>query len=111
MSKLRNWLNNRMVQITALATAYMPLIAHADWGDDVNAEARKARIALYLICGTVGVGTMVWKGINLLLARANGDHSVTLMDYLKQCCLVGLVAASVPLGVWAWNFFGSGATA
>jgi redox-sensitive bicupin YhaK (pirin superfamily) len=108
MNNWRKWLTHRKAQLGALAVACLPLMARAEWNDTLNTELTNFRVGLYALTGTIAVGTMVWKGAQWLIARSQGDHSVTVMDYLQQCGVILLVGGSLSLGVYLWGVFGSG---
>lgn len=108
MNNWRKWLNNRKAQLGAMMAAYMPLLAHAEWDGTLTTELTKFRLGLYAVTGIVAVGTMVWKGAQWLIARSQGDHSITAMDYIQQCAVIVLVGGSISLGVYLWGVYGTG---
>lgn len=108
MNKWRQKVSNCKARLTVALVALTPLLARADWGETVNGELRKVRIALYLITGTVAVGTLIYKGAQWLIARSQGDHSITAMDYGKQVAVIVAVGGAVALATYAWGVFGTG---
>lgn len=93
-----------------LALALLPLAAHADWMQTVNQYGTAIRIGLYTFAGTLAIGSLVWSGIQWMIARAQGDRSHTFMDYLQQVLVIMCVGAAVALGTAAWSLFGTGGT-
>lgn len=93
-----------------LALALLPLAAHADWLQTINQYGTNIRIGLYTFAGTLAIGSLVWSGVQWLLARAAGDRSHTFMDYVQQVLVIIAVGASIALGTGAWQVFGTGGT-
>lgn len=92
--------------VIPVVTAAMPLIAHADeWDQKSNQLAVKIQTGLYLVGGSLAGVTMLWKGIQWLIARSNGDHSVTFLDYLKQGAAIMAVGAGIVASTAAWSYF------
>lgn len=93
-----------------LALALVPLAAHADWIQVVNQYGTNIRIGLYTLAGILAIGSLIWSGIQWMIARAQGDRSHTFMDYVQQVLVIIAVGASVALGTAAWQLFGTGGT-
>lgn len=91
--------------------AFTPLLARADWTDTANDEMRKFRIGVYTLCGSVALISLCVQGGKWVLARMQGDHSTTAMDYMSQVAVIVVVAGSVALGTYAWGVFGTGSPA
>ena len=108
MNNWRKWLMRRKAQLGAFAVASLPLMARAEWNDTLSTELSNFRLGLYALTGVVAVATLVWKGAQWMIARSQGDHSVTAMDYLQQCGVIVLVGGSFALAVYAWGVFGTG---
>ncbi len=108
MNNWRKWLSNRKTRLGVMMAAYMPLFAQAEWNDTLGTELSNFRLGLYALCVTAAVATMIWKGAQWLIARSQGDHSVTVMDYVQQCAVIIVVGGSLPLGVYLWGVFGTG---
>lgn len=99
----------KIAKLVGLVVCIIPMFAMADaWDQTLVATGRSIRIGMYLIAGTLSVITVVWSGGQWLLARANGDHSHSFLDYLKQLAVVGAVGAGIGLAAWAWGIFGTG---
>ena len=107
MNKWRKRLSSRLTQLMLAALSYMPFLARADWADTANSELLKVRVGIYMLTGTAAVGTMIWKGARWMIARSQGDHSVTAMDYIQQCIVIIIVGGSVALAVYAWGLYAS----
>lgn len=87
----------------------MPLLAKAEWDDTANDEFKKIRVALYALTGTIAVATLIWRGAQWLIARSQGDHSITAMDYIQQVLIIVVVGGSVALAVYAWGLYATSA--
>ncbi len=99
-------------RVTTAALCLAPLLAVAgDWDQTLVEYGRNVRIGLYAIGGSMALGTIVWSGIRWMMARANGDHSHTFMDYLQQIGVIIVVGGSVVLATAAWQVFGTGSPA
>ena len=109
MSKWRKMLEPYKARFIVAMFSLMPLLAKAEWDDTANDEFKKVRVALYAITGTLAVGALVWKGAQWLIARSQGDHSVTAMDYIQQVVITVIVGGSVALGIYAWGLYASSA--
>lgn len=106
-ASLKSIKNNFLTRaVIPVVTVAMPLIAHADeWDQKANQMAQKIQVGLYLIGGTMAGVTMLWKGIQWLIARSNGDHSVTFLDYLKQGGAIAAVGGGIVLATALWQYF------
>lgn len=94
----------------SLALALVPLAAHADWLSTLNQYGTNIRIGLYTLAGTLAIGSLIWSGVQWLIARAQGDRSHTFMDYVQQVMVIICVGASIAIGTAAWQLFGTGGT-
>ncbi|WP_324729585.1 type IV secretion system protein VirB2 [Pseudomonas chlororaphis] len=92
----------------ALLLSSLPLAAMADWAQTLNDLGKDIRTGMYLLAGTIALGTMVWSGIQWMISRSNGDHQYSFLDYMKQAGVVLAVGGAVALGAAAWQVFGSG---
>lgn len=93
-----------------LALALLPLAAHADWLQTVNQYGTNIRIGLYTTAGILAIGSLIWSGIQWMIARAQGDRSHTFMDYVQQVLVIMCVGGAVALGTAAWSIFGTSTT-
>lgn len=92
-----------------LIVCLIPMFAVADaWDQTLVSTGRSIRIGMYLVAGTIALVTIVWSGTQWMIARVNGDHSHSFMDYLKQLAVIGTVGAGIGLAAWAWQIFGTG---
>lgn len=111
---MNNWfkrLRHMQARLFAALVTLTPLLAEAAWDTSANTELRNFRIALYGLTGTAAVATLIWKGAQWMIARSQGDHSVTAMDYVQQVVLIVLVGGSAALAIYAWGMYGTGVTA
>ncbi|WP_308811078.1 type IV secretion system protein VirB2 [Pseudomonas protegens] len=91
---------------------YLPyLVMAAEWDQKLIEIGRAVRIGMYAVGGSLALITLMWSGIKWLIARSNGDHSHTFIDYLQQLGVVGVVGGTLIFGAWAWGVFGSGTIA
>lgn len=106
-AKLTSIKNNLVTRaVIPVVTIAMPLIAHADeWDQKANAMAQKIQTGLYLVGGSMAGVTMLWKGVQWLIARSNGDHSVTFLDYLKQGAAIAAVGGGIVVATALWQYF------
>lgn len=111
MLKARLRLNKTEIQILILALAILPGIASADWQQTLQTWGTNIRLGLYALGGTLGLGSLMWNGIQWMIARATGDRSHTFMDYMQQVGVLVVVGATMVLGAAAWQVFGTGAPA
>lgn len=98
----------QLVKFVVVVIACAPLFAMADWDSTLLEWSRKIRIGLYALGGSAALISLVWCGIKWLIARANGDHSTTFMDYLQQVMVIIAVGAAIVLAAAAWQIFGTG---
>ncbi|NJP03479.1 conjugal transfer protein [Pseudomonas sp. hsmgli-8] len=99
------------IGILLIAVALMPGIASADWLAPIQTWGTNIRLGLYALGGTLGLGCLMWSGINWQIARATGDRSHTFMDYLQQVGVLVVVGGTMVLGAAAWQVFGTSAPA
>lgn len=111
MLKARLRLNKTEITILIMALAILPGIASADWQQTLQTWGTNIRLALYALGGTLGLGALMWNGIQWMIARATGDRSHTFMDYMQQVGVLVVVGATMVLGAAAWQVFGTGAPA
>lgn len=107
-------MTNKQLQIqrmALIALCCMPALAMADWQSSLQTYATNIRLALYALGGTLGLGCLMWSGIQWMIARATGDRSHTFMDYLQQVGVLVVVGGSMVLGAAAWQVYGSGSPA
>ena len=104
--KLNKLKNKIICRVVPVALAAMPMLANADdWDSKANSLALKIQTGLYLIGGSMAGVTMLWKGIQWLIARSNGDHSVTFLDYLKQGASIAAVGGGIVAAAGMWQYF------
>lgn len=103
--------NKTEVGILLVSLALLPGFASADWLDTLQQWGTNIRLGLYALAGTLGLGCLIWSGVQWLIARSTGDRSHTFMDYLQQVGVILVVGGSVALGTAAWQVFGTGAPA
>ncbi|HBP4890402.1 TPA: type IV secretion system protein VirB2 [Pseudomonas aeruginosa] len=109
MRTLRNKGRERLLRLAVFLAVYTPLIAMADeWDQKAVQLARNIRLGMFAIGGSLALLSLLWVGIGWMIARANGDHSKTFMDYVNQVIVIAAVGAALILGAWAWAYFGGG---
>lgn len=108
MLKARLRLTKPQLQILIMTLAILPGIASADWQSQLQLWGTNIRTGLYALGGTLGLGALMWNGIQWMIARATGDRSHTFMDYLQQVGVLVVVGATMVLGAAAWQVFGTG---
>lgn len=107
-------MTNKHLQLQRIALAAlccMPALAMADWQSSLQTWGTNIRLALYALGGTLALGTLMWNGIQWMIARATGDRSHTFMDYLQQVGVLVVVGGTMVLGAAAWQVFGTGTPA
>ncbi|WP_421556740.1 conjugal transfer protein [Pseudomonas kitaguniensis] len=87
----------------------MPAYAMADWLQSLQTWGTNIRLGLYALGGTLGLGCLMWSGIQWMIARSTGDRSHTFMDYLQQVGVLVVVGSTMVFGAAAWQVFGTGA--
>lgn len=92
--------------VVLAATALFPLLAHADWYQTLNDEAKKIQAGLYLLAGTVFLIGIIVGGMRWIIARNTGDHSFGFMDFAMNFGIGALVGGAIAGGTYAWQFFG-----
>jgi hypothetical protein len=102
------WLNKTELHILVIAVACLPAFASADWQQSLQTWGTNIRLALYALGGTLGLGCLMWSGIQWMIARSTGDRSHTFMDYLQQVGVLVVVGGTMVLGAAAWQVFGTG---
>lgn len=100
--------HKQLIKFVVVAIACTPLFAMADWDSTLLEWGRKIRIGLYALGGSAALTSLVWCGIKWLIARGNGDHSTTFMDYLQQVGVIMVVGGALVLAAAAWQVFGTG---
>ncbi|MDP4987941.1 MAG: hypothetical protein NWQ08_07455 [Porticoccaceae bacterium] len=100
--------DKQLVKLLVVVVACTPLLAMAGWDSTLLDWAKKVRIGLYALGGSAALISLCWCGIKWLIARANGDHSTTFMDYLQQVLVIVAVGAAMVVAAGAWQVFGSG---
>lgn len=109
MQKLKTRGREVMLRIAVFLAVYIPFTARADeWDEKAVQLARNIRLGMFAIGGSLALLSLLWVGIGWMLARANGDHSKTFMDYVNQVIVIAAVGAALILGAWAWAYFGGG---
>lgn len=101
----------QLQRIALVALCCMPALAMADWQSSLQTWGTNIRLALYALGGTLALATLMWSGIQWLIARATGDRSHTFMDYLQQVGVLVVVGGTMLLGAAAWQVFGTGTPA
>lgn len=101
----------QLQRIALVALCCMPALAMADWQSTLQTWGTNIRTALYALGGTLALATLMWSGIQWLIARSTGDRSHTFMDYLQQVGVLLVVGGTMVLGTAAWQVFGSAAPA
>ena len=92
-----------------LVLCCMPALAMAaGWDQALQKWGTDIRLALYALGGTLGLGCLMWSGIQWMIARSTGDRSHTFMDYLQQVGVLVVVGGTMVLGAAAWQVFGTG---
>ena len=100
--------NKTELCILLVAVACLPGFASADWQETLQTWGTNIRLALYALGGTLGLGCLMWSGIQWMIARSTGDRSHTFMDYLQQVGVLVVVGGTMVLGAAAWQIFGTG---
>ncbi|WP_440057912.1 conjugal transfer protein [Pseudomonas fragariae (ex Marin et al. 2024)] len=103
-------LGKSIKRLAVLIACLSPAVAMAaGWDTTLQTWGTNIRLALYALGGTLGLGCLMWSGIQWQIARATGDRSHTFMDYLQQVGVLVVVGGTMVLGAAAWQVFGSGA--
>lgn len=98
-----------LYRAAGLALCCMPALAMAaTWDQALQKWGTDIRLALYGLGGTLGLGCLMWSGIQWMIARSTGDRSHTFMDYLQQVAVLVVVGGTMVLGAAAWQVFGTG---
>lgn len=115
MLKRTSMFNTRNLQRAAVLAVCVALPALAmaapstAWSDKLQEYGTNIRLALYALGGTLGLGSLMWSGIQWLISRSTGDRSHTFMDYLQQVGVLVVVGATMVFGAAAWQVFGTSA--
>lgn len=104
-------MNKQELLILTIALVCMPSFASAAWQDTLQTWGTNIRLGLYALGGTLGLGCLMWSGIQWMIARSTGDRSHTFMDYLQQVGVLVVVGGTMLLGAAAWQVFGTTAPA
>jgi hypothetical protein len=108
MKKKSNFAEKTIGWLVVLFCYSPVLVLAADWDAELLNWGRIIRIGMYSIAGVLGLITLLWSGIQWMISRANGDHSHTFMDYMKQVGVLVIVGGTLALGAAAWQVFGTG---
>lgn len=101
-----------LLRTAVLVLCCMPALAMAAaWDQELQKWGTNIRLALYGLGGTLGLGCLMWSGIQWMIARSTGDRSHTFMDYLQQVGVLVVVGGTMLLGAAAWQVFGTGTPA
>lgn len=103
--------NKQFQRLMVLAVCCLPAVAMADWQSTLQTWGTNIRLALYALGGTLGLGCLMWSGIQWMIARSTGDRSHTFVDYLQQVGVLVVVGSTMVLGAAAWQVFGTGTPA
>ncbi|WP_325347138.1 hypothetical protein [Xylophilus sp.] len=112
LKKLKSKGHEAGQRLAVFLAVYTPLMAMADeWDQKAVQVAKNIRLGMFAIGGSLALLSLLWVGIGWMIARANGDHSKTFMDYVNQVIVIAAVGAALILGAWAWAYFGGGTVA
>jgi len=111
MLNRRLLLNKQELLILLVVMACSPAFASADWQQTLQTWATNFRLGLYALGGTLGLGCLMWSGVQWMIARSTGDRSHTFMDYVQQVMVLVIVGGTMVLGAAAWQVFGTGTPA
>ncbi|MEQ0866942.1 hypothetical protein [Pseudomonas aeruginosa] len=108
MRTLRNKGRERLLRLAVFLAVYTPFAMADEWDQKAVQLAKNIRLGMFAIGGSLALLSLLWVGIGWMIARANGDHSKTFMDYVNQVIVIAAVGAALILGAWAWAYFGGG---
>lgn len=100
--------NKTELCIFLVAVALLPGFASADWLATLQEWGTNIRLGMYALAGTLGLCSLMWSGVQWMIARSTGDRSHTFMDYLQQMGVLLVVGGTMAIGAAVWQVYGTG---